>query len=97
MDERVVHRSMIADSRRWDGSEVREGDVVVCTPSKTGTTWMQTLVALLLHDGWPAQGVHTIAPWLDANPEPVDEVLERLAAQVGRRVIRTHAPDGLPP
>ena len=29
------------ESCRWDGFEPRRGDIIVATPVKSGTTWMQ--------------------------------------------------------
>jgi aryl sulfotransferase len=41
--------------------------------------------------------VMTVAPWLEAQFNPLDEVLARLAAQTHRRQIKTHTPaDGIP-
>src|SRR5687767_10791972 len=48
---RPRYRSIIADSARWDGFVFRPGDVVISTPPKSGTTWMQMLCALLIFDG----------------------------------------------
>ena len=36
------------DSGRWDGFPFREGDIVISTRSKSGTTWMQMICALLV-------------------------------------------------
>lgn len=96
--ERVVYRGFVADSRRWDDFVHREGDIVISTPSKSGTTWMQMLVALLIFDGprLPAP-LTELSPWLDMNLAPIEEVQEQLAAQDHRRFIKTHVPlDGLP-
>jgi hypothetical protein len=48
-----VVRNWIMDSRRWDGYKPREGDVIIATPPKVGTTWMQQIVSLL---GIPVDG-----------------------------------------
>ena len=45
-----VYRNAVMDNARWTGFEPRPDDIFVCTPSKCGTTWMQTIVANLL---WP--------------------------------------------
>ncbi len=45
-----VYRNAVMDNARWTGFEPRPDDIFVCTPSKCGTTWMQTIVASLL---WP--------------------------------------------
>ena len=93
-----VYRSELTDSTRWDHLRRRPGDVFVCTMAKHGTTWTQTLVAMLLHGGpalpWPiAEG----SPWFDAEEGPIAETVARLEAQTGRRVLKTHTPlDGVP-
>jgi aryl sulfotransferase len=86
------------DSARWDGFRFRPGDVVVSTRSKSGTTWVQLVCALLVHGGpdLPAP-LAVLSPWLDHTVEPVADVLARLEAQRHRRVVKTHTPlDGLP-
>jgi hypothetical protein len=44
------YRSVVADNARWEGFAFRPDDVVISTPPKCGTTWMQTLCALLIFD-----------------------------------------------
>lgn len=93
----VRYRSSEEDSARWAGFDHRDGDLVVSTRSKHGTTWMQTILLLLIHGGppWPGSLGH-LSPWLDHLVEPLDAVSDRLAAQAHRRVIKTHTPlDGL--
>src|SRR3954447_9008738 len=92
------YRSIIADSARWDGFAFRPGDIVISTPSKSGTTWMQMLCALLIFDGpvFPAP-LEKMSPWLDNCIRPLAEVTAAYAAQTHRRFIKTHTPlDGLP-
>ncbi|HXK24246.1 MAG TPA: sulfotransferase domain-containing protein [Myxococcota bacterium] len=92
------YRTAVADNRRWERFSHRPGDIFVCTPPKCGTTWTQTIVASLLWPEGPAPGpVMTVAPWLDAQFYPLDEILARLDAQTHRRSIKTHTPaDGIP-
>lgn len=94
----VRYRSSDEDSARWDGFSFRDGDIVVSTRSKHGTTWMQTILLLIIHGTppWPAS-LGELSPWLDHLVEPLDVVLERLGAQDHRRVVKTHTPlDGVP-
>jgi hypothetical protein len=94
----VHYRSIVADSRRWDGFALRPGDIVISTPSKCGTTWTQMLCALLIFDGpdFPAP-LEQMSPWLDMCNRPLLEVTTDLAAQTHRRFIKTHTPlDGIP-
>ena len=92
------YRTVTTDNRRWQRFAHRPGDIFVCTPPKCGTTWTQTIVASLLWPDGAAPGpVMTIAPWLDAQFNPLDELLARLEAQTHRRSIKTHTPaDGIP-
>lgn len=94
----VRYRSYEEDSARWDGFPFRDGDIVISTRSKSGTTWMQMICALLVHrtPDLP-EPLAALSPWLDWLVTPRDELYERLARQPYRRVIKTHTPlDGVP-
>jgi len=92
------YRSALADSSRWDGFEFRAGDIVISTPSKCGTTWMQMICALLVFgDGDLPRPLTALSPWLDLQTDTISNVFAELAAQRHRRFIKTHTPlDGLP-
>jgi aryl sulfotransferase len=83
---------------RWQTWVPRSGDMVVCTPPKCGTTWTQTILAMLVHGGADLpQKVPVLSPWVDADLGVAGEVAAALAAQTGRRVVKTHTPaDGFP-
>lgn len=92
------YRSTDDDNGRWAGFPFRDGDIVISTRSKSGTTWMQMICALLVlgTPDLPAP-LTTLSPWLDHLVEPVDVVVARLEAQRHRRFVKTHTPlDGLP-
>jgi hypothetical protein len=94
----VRYRSSDEDSARWTGFPFRDGDIVISTRSKTGTTWVQMICALLIFQtpDLPAP-LGQLSPWLDHLTAPRDEVYARLAAQPHRRFIKTHTPlDGIP-
>jgi aryl sulfotransferase len=91
------YRSDDEDSARWVGFPFRQGDIVISTRSKHGTTWMQMIAALLVFQtpDLPAP-LGELSPWLDWLIAPRDEVYARLAAQPHRRFIKTHTPlDGI--
>ncbi len=92
------YRSPVADNSRWAGFTPRPNDIFICTPAKCGTTWTQTIVASLLWpDGDMPEPVIAMSPWIEAQFDPIDEVLARLEAQPHRRFIKTHTPaDGIP-
>ena len=89
----VPHKSFVHDSSRWEGFAFRDGDIVISTPAKCGTTWMQMQVALLLFrtPDLPAP-LALLSPWLDMNTRPLADVLRDLEAQTHRRFIKTHSP-----
>ncbi len=88
----------IIDSTRWRAYNHRPGDIVISTSYKTGTTWMQTIVAnLIFQDGVFPAPVSVMSPWLDMGIPPLDQISLALEAQTHRRFIKTHlALDGLP-
>lgn len=94
----VRYLSAEEDCARWTGFPFRDGDVVISTRSKSGTTWMQMICALLIFqsDRFP-EPLPQLSPWLDRSTVPLEEILARLDAQTHRRVIKTHTPlDGIP-
>lgn len=97
MTDRVVYRSLMADNLRWDALQLRDGDIIISAPSKSGLTWTQRLVSLLVFDGPDLPGpLSTVSPWLDQTIRPIEEVVATLDAQQHRRFIKTHTPlDGL--
>jgi aryl sulfotransferase len=96
--EVVRYRSPDEDSARWVGFPFREGDIVISTRSKTGTTWVQMICALLIF-GTPdlPDRLSVLSPWLDWLITPKEDLYALLAAQEHRRFIKTHTPlDGIP-
>ncbi|TDC85630.1 sulfotransferase domain-containing protein [Micromonospora sp. KC606] len=94
----VRYRSADEDSARWLDFAFRPGDIVISTRSKSGTTWMQMICALLVlrTADLPAALPH-LSPWLDWLVVPQQQVYDHLAAQQHRRFIKTHTPlDGVP-
>jgi aryl sulfotransferase len=92
------YQSPDEDSARWLGFPFRQGDIVISTRSKTGTTWVQMICALLVFQQpeLPAP-LAQLSPWLDHLIVPREQVYAELAAQEHRRFIKTHTPlDGIP-
>ncbi|MEV6349297.1 sulfotransferase domain-containing protein [Actinoplanes sp. NPDC051851] len=85
-------------SDRWTRFAHRPGDIVISTRSKSGTTWLQMICALLvLRTPELPRPLGELSPWLDWLVSPEEEVFAGLAAQSHRRFIKTHTPlDGLP-
>ncbi len=85
------------DSRNWDRLTPRDGDIVISTSYKSGTTWMQNIVLRLLFRDPPRPAVSAVSPWLDKRSPDLDAVIARLEAQEHRRFIKSHLPlDAVP-
>jgi len=86
------------DSERWQGFEPRAGDILICTPYKAGTTWMQMICALLVFQRTEFHlPLADISHWMELKGDTAEEVHALYAAQDHRRFIKTHSPlDGLP-
>lgn len=92
------YEGTMTDSQRWDAFRPRDGDIVVSTPPKSGTTWTQGILAMLIA-GDPEVDAETSmkSPWIDISIRDVEEVMGRLEAQDHRRQVKTHTPfDGIP-
>ncbi len=92
------YRHLVWDTARWQGFEPRPGDILVCTPYKAGTTWMQMICALLVFQRTEFHlPLAEISPWMELKAAPASEIHAVFAAQDHRRIIKSHtALDGLP-
>lgn len=86
------------DSSRWDEISLREGDVVISTPPKSGTTWTQMICALLIFQTADLpQSLDAMSPWVDMLAPSRTELRALYHSQSHRRFLKTHTPlDGLP-
>jgi len=93
---RRTYQSALLDSTRWEHYTPREGDVVVTTPYKTGTTWTLNIVRQLIFLSQEVPPFKEL--WIDSRFQwPLDELMAELETQTHRRYLKTHlALDGLP-
>jgi aryl sulfotransferase len=64
---------------------------VISTYAKSGTTWMQQIIAQLLFAATRPR-VAEMSPWLDLRVPPKDVKLPVVEAQTHRRFLKTHLP-----
>ncbi|MCK9993494.1 MAG: aryl sulfotransferase [Alphaproteobacteria bacterium] len=97
-ERKYIYDNMTTDSRRWDGFKPRDGDIIISTPPKCGTTWTQMICALLVFQKTKFERrLSDYTPWLDMPAKPIEEILGVYEAQTHRRFIKTHTPlDGIP-
>src|SRR5258708_21033770 len=88
-----IYTNLIFDSSRWASFTPRDGDVVVCTSYKAGTTWTQMICLLIVHQvAKLPKALGVMSPWLDMQLQPVEEIVPELEAQPHPPSIKTHTP-----
>ena len=93
-----TYHGTLSDSTKWEQFSPRTDDIVVSTPAKSGTTWTQAILSLLI-SGDPDVDANPSfnAPWYDAAFSDTDDLLARLNGQQHRRHVKTHTPlDAVP-
>lgn len=80
------------DSTIWNDVKFRDDDIVIATYAKSGTTWLQQIVAQLLFEGDPELAVAEMSPWVDLRVPPKEVKLPVIEAQTHRRFLKTHLP-----
>lgn len=80
------------DSTVWNDFRFRDGDIIVATYAKSGTTWTQQIVGQLLFNGSTEVDVGEMSPWVDLRVPPKEIKLPAIEAQSHRRFLKTHLP-----
>ena len=85
------YQDFAMDSTYWNEFEFRDDDIVIATWAKSGTTWVQQIVAQWIFNS-ETEGVPVgdISPWLDFRLPPLEEKLPSVIAQNHRRFLKTH-------
>lgn len=93
-----VYKTWTLDSTRWDYYQPRDGDIVIATYPKCGTTWMQQIVSLLIFQSPEPRRIPQISPWIDCRfGDSVEVMQEMLEGQRHRRFLKSHLSfDSLP-
>lgn len=96
VQQRWGEASAMFDPRLLAGFVARPTDVLICTATKSGTTWMQQILHQLKTGGDDGfRSINEEVPWLEL-PEreraSVQEQLERYEAMAEPRVFKAHLP-----
>ena len=93
-----IYKTWVVDSTRWDYYQPRDGDIVIATYPKCGTTWMQQIVSLLIFQSPEPRPILQISPWIDCRfRDSVEVMQEMLKGQRHRRFLKSHLPfDSVP-
>jgi len=96
-----VYRNHHLDSTRWAAYRPRDGDVIITTSYKSGTTFTQCILASLICGGVESleKLEDELSPWIDARPFPqtAEDLHRMIEAQTHQRFLKSHlALDGLP-
>ena len=86
------HWHHLLDSTIWNEFKFREDDIVISAYSKSGTTWVQQIVAQLLWNGAEHIILSEVSPWIDCRFPSKEERLEIVEAQAHRRFLKSHLP-----
>ena len=77
---------------------LQNNDVFVVTFPRSGTTWTEQIVHLLMHNGEQGEKLLTeAAPWLETLPHRPNGMAKILQAMQGRRLFTSHLPYPLMP
>ena len=81
------------DSTYWNDFKFRDDDIIIATWAKSGTTWLQQIIANLIFNGeTEGMPVGDMSPWLDFRLPPLEAKLPEVEAQTHRRFLKTHLP-----
>ncbi|MFT5048718.1 MAG: aryl sulfotransferase [Chlamydiales bacterium] len=80
------------DSTVWNDLKFRDDDIVIATYAKSGTTWLQQIIAQMMFAGDPELEVAEMSPWVDLRVPPKEIKLPVIEAQTHRRFLKTHLP-----
>jgi aryl sulfotransferase len=92
-----TYQSHSLDSTRWQHYRPRDGDIVVSSSYKSGTTWVQMIALRLVVPEIECPRIMEVSPWFESPLAPLEYVTGILERQPHCRVIKTHLPfDGIP-
>jgi len=80
------------NSTVWNDFVFRSDDIIIASYAKSGTTWLQQIIAQLLFNGEEGIEVAKISPWIDLRIPEKGIKLRLIESQTHRRFVKTHLP-----
>ena len=77
----------------WSSFPFRDDDIIIASTIKSGTTWLQQIIAQLIFKGEFNKKMNNVSVWLDTLRDFNEkEIIELVEKQEHRRFLKTHSP-----
>ena len=77
----------------WSKINLLDSDIIISSTIKSGTTWLQQIVAQLVFEGDFDSKLSETSLWLDTLREySEEEIIKKISLQKHRRFFKTHSP-----
>ena len=77
----------------WENTELRDDDIIIASTIKSGTTWLQQIVAQIVFEGEFEGELNNTSYWVDTLRDYSEaEMLTNINKQTHRRFFKTHSP-----
>ena len=77
----------------WGSFPFRDDDIIIASTIKSGTTWLQQIIAQLIFKGEFNKKMNNVSVWLDTLRNLNEkEIIELVEKQEHRRFLKTHSP-----
>ena len=77
----------------WGSLLFRDDDIIIASTIKSGTTWLQQIIAQLIFNGEFNKKMNNVSVWLDTLRNFNEgEIIELIEKQEHRRFLKTHSP-----
>jgi aryl sulfotransferase len=77
----------------WEKQVLRNDDIIIASTIKSGTTWLQQIVAQIVFEGKFEGKLNETSYWIDTLRDySEDEMISNIDKQTHRRFFKTHSP-----
>ena len=78
------------DSTMWNDFKFRDDDIIISTYAKSGTTWVQQIIAQLIFNGETGLEVAEMSPWIDLRVPPKFVKIPALRSEEHTSELQSH-------